>query len=201
MVGPLDTIAPCSWTPEESQVKSCEHQHNADIHCQPFPESVSEEHEIYTDYDGCHRHHVKHDRYLSAHFSSIQLPAGLPATREPSQAINTLPGLQVCAGFFLMQALMVAAVSAWRSPKLTFECAIEGSFRLVSDIGGNVRDPARCLLEPLGGQLKPPSRQICHRWLGEVSGKALHESGPRDAHLIRKSRYRPRMGNAAMEQS
>jgi hypothetical protein len=62
-------IAPCSWTPEESQVESCEHQDNANIHCQPFPESVSEEHEIYTDYDGCHRHHVKHDSYLSAHFS------------------------------------------------------------------------------------------------------------------------------------
>jgi hypothetical protein len=63
-------IAPCSWTPEESQVESCEHQDNANIHCQPFPESVSEEHEIYTDYDGCHRHHVKHYSYLSAHFSS-----------------------------------------------------------------------------------------------------------------------------------
>jgi hypothetical protein len=57
-----------SWTLEESQVESCEHQDNANIHCQPFPESVSEEHEIYTDYDGCHRHHVKHDSYLSAHF-------------------------------------------------------------------------------------------------------------------------------------
>jgi hypothetical protein len=63
-------MAPCSWTPEESQVESCEHQDNANIHCQAFPESVSEEHEIYTDYDGCHRHHVKHDSYLSAHFSS-----------------------------------------------------------------------------------------------------------------------------------
>jgi hypothetical protein len=62
-------IAPCSWTPEESQVESCEQQDNANIHCQPFPEPVSEEHEIYTDYDGCHRHHVKHDSYLSAHFS------------------------------------------------------------------------------------------------------------------------------------
>ena len=59
-----------SWTPEESQVESCEHQDNANIHRQPFPESVSEEHEIYTDDDGCHRRHVKHDGYLSAHFSS-----------------------------------------------------------------------------------------------------------------------------------
>jgi putative oxidoreductase len=30
---------------------------------------VSEEQEIYTHYNGCHRHHVKHDSYLSAHFS------------------------------------------------------------------------------------------------------------------------------------
>jgi hypothetical protein len=64
-------IAPRSWTPEESEVESCEHQDNANIHCQPFPESVSEEHEIYTDYDGCHGHHVKHDSYLSAHFSIL----------------------------------------------------------------------------------------------------------------------------------
>ena len=60
--------------PEESEVESCEHQDNANIHCQPFPESVSEEHEIYTDYDGYHRHHVKHDSYLSAHFSLNSLP-------------------------------------------------------------------------------------------------------------------------------
>jgi len=50
---------PCSWTPEETQVESCGHQDNANIHCQPFPESVSEEHDIYADYDGCHHHHTK----------------------------------------------------------------------------------------------------------------------------------------------
>src|ERR1035441_9731958 len=65
--------APCSWTPEESEVESCEHQDNANIRCQPFPESVSEEHEIYADYDGCHRHRVNRASYLSAqprvHFS------------------------------------------------------------------------------------------------------------------------------------
>jgi hypothetical protein len=75
-----NAIAPRSWTPEESQVESNEHQDNADIHCQPFPESesVSEEHEIYTDYDGHHRHHVKHVSYLSAHFSSHSLDVGMP---------------------------------------------------------------------------------------------------------------------------
>ncbi|MGA8689041.1 MAG: hypothetical protein WB662_03790, partial [Methyloceanibacter sp.] len=60
--------SPYSCTLEEYQVESYEHQDNANVHCQPFPESVSEEHEIYTDYEVCHRHHVKHDSYLSAHF-------------------------------------------------------------------------------------------------------------------------------------
>jgi hypothetical protein len=68
---PLNANAPCSWTPEESQVESCEHQDNANIRCQPFPELVSEEHEIYADYDGCHHYPVKHDRYLSAHFKFL----------------------------------------------------------------------------------------------------------------------------------
>jgi hypothetical protein len=62
-----------SWTPEESKVESCEHQDNANIHAQPFPESVSEEREIYTDYDGCHRDRVKHSSYLSVHFSQPSL--------------------------------------------------------------------------------------------------------------------------------
>jgi hypothetical protein len=58
-----------SWAPEESPVESCEYQDNANIHCQPFPEPISEEREIYTDYDGCHRHHVKALQLASAHFS------------------------------------------------------------------------------------------------------------------------------------
>jgi hypothetical protein len=58
-----------SWTPEESQVERCEHQDDANVHCQPFPESVSEERKIHTDYDGCHCHHVKRDSGLLAHVS------------------------------------------------------------------------------------------------------------------------------------
>jgi hypothetical protein len=46
-------------SPQESQIERCENQDDPNIHCQPFPESVSEEREIYTDYDGCHRHQVK----------------------------------------------------------------------------------------------------------------------------------------------
>jgi hypothetical protein len=57
--------------PEESQVESREDNDNANIHSQPFPESVSEEHEIYTDYEGRHHHPVKHDCYLSTHFKFL----------------------------------------------------------------------------------------------------------------------------------
>jgi hypothetical protein len=68
-------LVPCSWTPEESQIESCKNQDNANIHCQPFPESISEEDEIYADYDDCHRHHVKHHNYLSAHFNMTSILA------------------------------------------------------------------------------------------------------------------------------
>ena len=61
----------CSWTPQESEVEGYEDQDNANIHGQPFPESVSEEREIYTDDNGYHRHHVNHLSYLSAHFSLL----------------------------------------------------------------------------------------------------------------------------------
>jgi hypothetical protein len=67
----LKAIAPSSWTPEESQTKSCEYQDDANIHGQPFPKSVSEEPEIYPDYDGCHRHHVKNYGDLSVHLSLL----------------------------------------------------------------------------------------------------------------------------------
>jgi len=42
---------------------------------------------------------------------------------------------------------MIAAVLAWRLPKFTLECAIEGCFRFVSDVGGYFRDASRCPFE------------------------------------------------------
>ena len=57
--------------PEESQIESCEYQNNANIHYQPFPDSVSEEHEIDTDYNGYHRGYVKYDSDVSAHFEYL----------------------------------------------------------------------------------------------------------------------------------
>jgi hypothetical protein len=70
------TGQPCSWTPEESEVESYENQDYANIHCQPFPAPVSEEREIYTDDDGYHRHHVKPDSYVSAHFRLVSNARG-----------------------------------------------------------------------------------------------------------------------------
>jgi hypothetical protein len=70
--------------PEESQIKSCEYQHDADIHDQPFPKSVSEEPEIYPDYDGCHRQHVKNCDDLSVHVGLLSRPTEAQFTRPTS---------------------------------------------------------------------------------------------------------------------
>ena len=59
--------------PEESQVERSENQDNSNIHHQPFPESVSEEHEVYSDYNRCHRDHVQRDSYLSAHLGETSI--------------------------------------------------------------------------------------------------------------------------------
>ena len=56
-------------------------------------------------------------------------------------------GFKVFANLLAGRALMIAPVSAWRLPKLTFECAIEGSFRFVSDVGGDFRNASRCPFE------------------------------------------------------
>ena len=69
---------PTTWlSSEESQVESSEYQDDADIHHQSFPESVSEERDIHTDYNGCHHHSVKHASYLSAHFSTQMVSGDL----------------------------------------------------------------------------------------------------------------------------
>ena len=67
--GGSGAVAPYSWTPEESKIESCEHQNNANVRCQPFPESVSKEREIHTDYDNYHCHYEKRDSELSAYSS------------------------------------------------------------------------------------------------------------------------------------
>jgi hypothetical protein len=95
---------------------------------------------------------------------------------------------------------MTDPVSAGRLSKLALKCAIEGSLRFVSDVGGDLRDAPRCTFERPRRQVKPPPSQIRHGWLGEVSSKVLNQRGPGNAHLKRQIRDRPRMGNAAVKQ-
>src|SRR5580692_13218920 len=66
----------------ESQIESCEHQDNADIRHQPWPELVSEEQDIDADDDGSHRHHKKDSSHLSPHFCH-PLAAPLAALDAP----------------------------------------------------------------------------------------------------------------------
>ena len=100
---------------------------------------------------------------------------------------STFFGLHMVLG---VQTPMIAAVPAWRLSKLTLECAIEGSFRFVSDVGGDFRNASRCHFEYSRGQVKPPAGQVSHGRLGKIAGKALDESGPRNADLIRESPLR-----------
>src|SRR5438105_1058242 len=88
--------------------------------------------------------------------------------------INRGSWFKVFAGLLGGRTLMIAAVSARRVSKLTLECAIEGSLRFISDVGGDFCDAPRCLFERPRCQLKPPAGQIRHGWLGDIAGKALH---------------------------
>ncbi|MGC1779695.1 MAG: hypothetical protein WBB34_17305 [Xanthobacteraceae bacterium] len=63
-------VAPSSVL-EESQVECSEHQDDSYIHNKPFPEPISKEQDIHSNYDGCHQHDVKHHSYQSSHFSTL----------------------------------------------------------------------------------------------------------------------------------
>jgi hypothetical protein len=86
-----------SWTPEESEVEGREHQGNANIHGQPFPKSVSQEQEVHTHYNGCHRHRVKHDSYLSAHFSKTSILAWIHQAPRASTSAAIAPAAPTAA--------------------------------------------------------------------------------------------------------
>jgi len=77
-----------SRTHEKSQVESSEHQDDADIHHQSFPESISEERKIYADYNGCHHHRVEHPNYPSAHFSKTSCADSSPDRVKLTAALS-----------------------------------------------------------------------------------------------------------------
>src|SRR5262249_28778157 len=57
----------------------------------PFPESVSEEREIDTDYDGCHRQHVEHYADLFDHLSTLGRSShSTPKPKGPQEHGKTL---------------------------------------------------------------------------------------------------------------
>src|ERR1700751_2414499 len=99
------------------------------------------------------------------------------------------------------RTLVIIAVLARRAPILALERPIEGRLRFVSDIGGDVRDTSRCLFERPCGHLKSPTRQVRHWRLRQISSEPLHESRPRNSHFVCEIGDRPRLGNAAVEQS
>ena len=113
--------------------------------------------------------------------------------------INVALGSSVFANPLDSQSPMIAAVPAWRLPKLTFECAIKRCFRFISYVGGDFRDASGGLLKRSSGQLEPPATQIRHGRLSEIAREALDESGSRNTHLIRETGNRPRMGRATMQ--
>jgi SAM-dependent methyltransferase len=95
---------------------------------------------------------------------------------------------------------VIDAVSARGLPKRALECAIEGRFRFISDLGGDFRDASRSPFERSRRHVKPPARQIRHGRLGEIAGKAFHKGGSGNAHFVGEIRDGPWMGNAAMQQ-
>jgi hypothetical protein len=56
-----------SWTLQEPQIESPEHQDNSDVYYQPRPEVMPEEQDIHADHDGYQREHVKRDGCRSSH--------------------------------------------------------------------------------------------------------------------------------------
>jgi hypothetical protein len=82
-----------SWTLQESQVESCEHQDNSYIHYQPFPEPVSEEQEIHSNYNGYHQRDVKYQSCLSSHFESpVSKYPTFPGWRRVDEDNANFPG-------------------------------------------------------------------------------------------------------------
>ena len=49
---PARATADSLWVLEESQIKGRKYQDNADVHYQPFPESILKEQQVYTNDNG-----------------------------------------------------------------------------------------------------------------------------------------------------
>jgi hypothetical protein len=63
-------VALGSYVLEESHIERREHQNNADIHHQPFPESVPKEKYVHGNDNGYQRGKIKHNRHVLRHLST-----------------------------------------------------------------------------------------------------------------------------------
>ena len=71
---------------------------------------------------------------------------------------------------------MIAAVLTRRPSELALESPVESCFRFIPDVAGDFRDTSRCLFQGSRRQLKPPARQVRHRWFRKISSEPLHQS-------------------------
>ena len=97
------------------------------------------------------KRYLVHDRdpLFTTEFLNLLADVGVKSVKLPARS----PNLNAYAERFVVPAVfssvlgwqrsMIAAVSARRLPKLPLECAIEGSLRFVSDLGGNFRHTPR----------------------------------------------------------
>ena len=72
------------WMLGESQIEGYPHLNDSDVRHQSCPEMVSEDHCIYRDDDGYHRHHIKYGNHRSCHCDLPQILRLELLTRDSS---------------------------------------------------------------------------------------------------------------------
>lgn len=119
---------------QESEVESSEYQNNADIGCQPLPESGSEERNIYSDDENYHRHDVNQSCWLPGHpipLIRFWHPLGVPTAWDgswnwnPGHARMLRFGLRQCRSMGFPVSLK-AWRSGWSAPPLRHSRQVEG---------------------------------------------------------------------------
>ena len=95
--------------------------------------------------DSTRRGLQRSDRFKGAQGVAVR---GAPMNLDSFSVSSALFfGLTIVLAVLSGRTPVIAAVSAWRLPKLALECAIEGSFRFVSDVSGDFRNASRCPFE------------------------------------------------------
>jgi len=80
-------VARFLWAVHEPEVERYEHQDDANVGRQPFPEVVSEEEDVHTDHDACHRDHVQRAGGQPSHRFSVS-PRSRPQGPRAAVAVH-----------------------------------------------------------------------------------------------------------------